>query len=243
MPAFVLTNVNVLLDDDDWTGQTVGVTQDAQTRMARSTNMASGGFEEFKPSFRSFTTGVRGQADYSGASAIGNKITDADLGSQKVLTLLPQGGATAGDPAFIHRGLLRSFRALGNDLGEVAGFDFDLTGDTASAFGYVGAPLASRTTTGLTGTAIAQTGPTASQRLYCALHVTAAAGTNLVVTVQSDNAVGFPSPTTRITFATMSAVGSQYLSVAGDLSTETHWRIVATIATGTFTFGAYFGVA
>jgi hypothetical protein len=243
MAAFVLTNVNVLLDEDDWTSQTVSVRQDAQTRMARSTTMGSGGFEEFKPSLRSFTTGAACQADYATATAIGNKLTHTALGAQKVLTLLPQGGATVGDPAFVHRGVLSKIQALTNPIGEVAGFDLTLTGDTASAFGWVGANLASRTTTGFTGAAVAQTGPTASQRLYCSLHVTAAAGTNLVVTVQSDDNAGFTTPTTRITFATMSAVGSQYLNVAGNLSTETHWRIVATIATGTFTFGAYFAVA
>ena len=34
----------------------------------------------------------------------------------------------------------------------------------------------------------------------------------------------------------------QAASLAGDLSTETHWRVVATIASGTFTFAAFFGV-
>jgi hypothetical protein len=132
---------------------------------------------------------------------------------------------------------------LGGGVGELATTSFATKASDPPIIGVVGAPLASRTTAGLTGTAIAMTGPTAAQSMYACLHVTAAAGTNLVVKVQSDDAIGFPSPTDRITFSTMSAVGSQWSSVVGNLSTETHWRILCTITSGTFTFLAGFGVA
>ena len=129
-------------------------------------------------------------------------------------------------------------------VGQLPGVSGGLACDTAFALrGAVGAPSATYTTSGLTGTAVAMTGPTATQSMYAVLNITAASGTNLAVKVQSDDNSGFTSATDRITFSTVSATGWQWSSVAGDLSTETYWRVVATVASGTFAFSVGFGVA
>ena len=104
-------------------------------------------------------------------------------------------------------------------------------------------PHASYTTAGFTGDGVALTGPDAAQSLYAVIHVTAASGTDLAVKIQSDDNSGFTTATDRVTFSTVSAVSSQWSSVAGDLSTETHWRVGATVATGTFSVLVGFGVA
>jgi hypothetical protein len=70
-----------------------------------------------------------------------------------------------------------------------------------------------------------------------------AAGTNLAVKVQSDDNGGFSSATDRITFSTVSASGWQLGSVAGNLVTETFWRVTGTIGTGTFPWFCAFGIA
>lgn len=74
----------------------------------------------------------------------------------------------------------------------------------------------------------------ATQKLYAALHVTAASGTtpNLVVKLQSDDASGFLSPTDRVTFTAATAVTSQYATPVAGAITDTYYRASATI-TGT----------
>jgi hypothetical protein len=84
------------------------------------------------------------------------------------------------------------------------------------------------------GSAVAMAGPSASQSLYVALHVTATTGGGTwTVLVESDNDVGMATPTTRLTFATFTAQGWQFESVAGSFSSETHLRVSWSVTGGT----------
>jgi hypothetical protein len=70
---------------------------------------------------------------------------------------------------------------------------------------------------------------TAGKYLYAILHVTeVSTDDSIVVTIESDNLVGFTDPTTRITFDSKSAIGGQYaVKVAGPFGaspTDTWWR-------------------
>lgn len=67
---------------------------------------------------------------------------------------------------------------------------------------------------------------TASQYLYAGLHVLEHQGTSptLDVTIQSDSAIGFPSPTTRITFTQATTRGGQYATRVAGAITDTWWR-------------------
>lgn len=205
------------------------------------TTLGSGGFTQMAPAIKSGTFTFDGYADHAVTTGISTAFTSAAPGTQ-YSTFVSLPGTTAGDFAVVGRGIAAR-RSFGTDPNSAPTFALELSTDTAFAAGKLLAPLASRTTSGLTGTAVALTGPTASQSLYATLNVTAASGTNLVVKVQSDDNANFTSATDRITFSTVSATGWQWSSVAGDLSTETHWRVVATIASGTFTFGVAVGVA
>jgi len=131
----------------------------------------------------------------------------------------------------------------GGTVGELAPFEYRFPYDTAIVRALVAHPVAARTTDG-NGTAVALAGPTASQRLYAALHVTAYSGlTNVVFKIQSDDASGMASATDRITFTTVSGLTSQFASVAGSFSSETHHRITWDVTgSGSVTFVAAFGV-
>lgn len=237
-----MTAPTVHVDEFSLTSLVDGVTDlQGQVEMVERKRADGGGFKHFLPGLSTFTASQSGYADFADTGII--DLAPGNRNDQRIITATAQGGATAGDFLTSHRGYLASMQIPTGDVGALAAFNFTTQASDPPIIGVVGAPSASRTTSGLTGTAIALTGPSATQSLYACLHVSAAAGTNLVVKVQSDNAIGFGSPTDRITFSTMSAVGAQWLSVAGDLSTETHWRITCTIASGTFTFLAGFGVA
>jgi hypothetical protein len=246
MAIGALTNATLLVGGFDITTFTGNVRETPGTsKLFPITTFGSAGFEESRGGVKRGGYGFDGYADYTQTTGISSVFNSSAPGTQYGVQIhvpaTPGATIAAGDPAHIGRGLLSRFMAR-MDINDSARMQMDIGCDTAFAFGKVAAPLASRTTSGLTGTAVAMTGPTASQRLYAALNVTAAAGTNLVVKIQSDDNSGFISATDRITFSTVSATGWQFSSVAGDLSTETYWRAVATIASVTFTFAVAIGV-
>jgi len=75
----------------------------------------------------------------------------------------------------------------------------------------------------------------ATQRLYLAIHVFGVSGTTqtLDVVIQSDDATGFPSATTRITVPQFTGLGTYYTSIAGPI-TDDWFRTSVTIGgTGT----------
>ena len=83
------------------------------------------------------------------------------------------------------------------------------------------------------GTAFQVGAVSASQKLYAALHVFATGGTpTLDVTVESDALEAFGSPTTKITFAQKTAVGSQWATPVAGTIDDDWWRIAFTIGGG-----------
>ena len=208
------------------------------------TNYGSGGFVENKPGLK------------SGACTIGTFADFADDGPDEVLNAAllagstfpiscdpcPSGTSTAGDVAWFSRGWLAS-QPFGGTVGEAAKSSLSLMYDTVLLRGVVAHPSAARTATG-NGTTFALAGPTSTQKLYCALHVFAYSGiTSLTVKVQSDAASNMATPTDRLTMTANTAIGSEFKSTTGGWDTETHHRIVYTIAgSGSVTFAAYVAV-
>ena len=203
-------------------------------------NFGSGGFNTRCATIRTGEWGFTGYADFAATTGVSSVFTPTNLGSQYGILHAAPGTAT-GDPAIFGTARLKAlpFGATPTSVGTYA-LNFDSDGPFAA--GWLGAPNASRTTAGYTGASVTQAGPTATQKMYAALNVTAAAGTNLVVKLQSAPASNFASPTDRITFSTVSATGTQLSSAVGAI-TDGFWRVTATIATGTFSFACAFGVA
>lgn len=208
------------------------------------TSFKSGGFSEYKPGLKSGTFTLTPYSDFA-AGAIDDQIGAATLGTQYPVTVdaCPSGTSTVGDRVWFSRGIHTKYAPFDGAVGDEAKSPLEIVYDTAFVPGYLAHPEASRAATG-NGTAVALAGPTSSQRLYCALHVTAWSGlTSLTVKVQSDDGSGMASPTDRLTLTAATGLTSQFASTAGGWDTETHHRIVYTIVgTGTCTFTASFGV-
>ena len=242
MSAQALTNVQLFFGSMELSQFSGSFDQSQTTAMKEANNFAAAGYTVVVPGISSFGMNVQGNADFA-TGGVSQTFTPAQRGTQYGAGIVYAGSAAvAGDAATFTQGVLEMAKYASGAVGEVAQFELALTSDTAMVNGAVGAVLASRTTAGLTGTAVAMTGPTASQKLYAGLYVTAAAGTNLAVKIQTDDNSGFSSATDRITFSTVSATGWQFSSVAGSFSSETHVRVVATVATSTFSFAVLVGV-
>lgn len=207
-------------------------------------SFADGGYLSHKPGLKSGAMSVEKYQDFA-VDAWDEEISGLGLGAQFPVSAMPNtsGTETAGDPAWFTRGILTAYNPLMGAVGEAAKGPISMVYDTVILRGVVSHPKAARTVTG-NGTIIAFTGPTATQRLYSALHVHAYSGiTNLVVTVQSDDGVGFGTPVTRLTHATVTGTTSEFLSVAGYGATETHHRVVYTITgAGSVTFTSFIAV-
>lgn len=243
MAAFVLTNSQILVGSFDATSFTGQFDESATVAMQESSTFGGGGYVRKYPGLKSFETSLSGDADYA-SGGIAAAFTPATLGTQQLVSIQPTGGAVAADPTIFTRGLIDHIAAPTGAIGDMAGFEMSFTSDTAQIGGQVAAPLTARTVTA-NGTVLTMTGPTATQRIYAGLHITAASGTTptLDVKIQSATLIGFGSPTDRITFTQANAAGWQFASLAGAV-TDGFWRAVFTIAgtTPSFTCAVVLGV-
>lgn len=91
------------------------------------------------------------------------------------------------------------------------------------------------------GTAFNLGAVTTGKKLYAIVHCIAAAGTSVALKIQSDDAMGMASPVDRITFTTLTAVGSQ-LATADAPITDTWYRVYWTVVGGSFTIFVGLGI-
>ncbi len=120
----------------------------------------------------------------------------------------------------------------GGSIGEVFGFSLECVGDDPLVRGEVMENQAFTVT--VNGTARQLGAVSALQTIYSSIHVTAVVGTTptLDVTVESDDAMGFPLPTVQMTHPQLTGVGSNQQTIVNTVIADDWWRMVMTI-TGT----------
>jgi hypothetical protein len=147
------------------------------------------------------------------------------------------GGAAvaAGDNAIFFKALEASYKR-GAQFGNDAMFGFSAVGDQLGypvGIGKVLNPGLVAVTADNTPAAsiIEYVAAAANQYVYAVLHVTSISTDEaIVIKIQSDALVGFGSPTDIITFASKTAIGSEYaVRVVGDASGDTFWRALADV--------------
>lgn len=246
MTVAAFTNASVLVGDLDASPFTNSVTSAVMLDMLDATVCGTGGFRSFAPGLRSGVMAIEGFQDW-GVGGFFEKISTADGGVPTLMSVAPIAPAatlTAGDPVAFMRGPIDELTEVTGDAGQLAKMGLHIANDSPFVMGVVLHPLATRSTTA-SGTAVALTGPTASQTLYAGLHVTTGTGGTLTVRVQTDDGVGFGTPTTRITFtATTGPVtaGELKFLTPVNISTETHIRADWTVSAGSFTFAVNAGI-
>lgn len=245
MPAFVGLHNQIYIGHLNLTGKANEFSFGAiKCNLVPSTTYADGGYACVLPGVLSGEASVKGQQDYA-ADVLDDEISLAQLGTSYAISVAPNptGTLAAGDPAWLARGVFDQYTPMQGAVGDLAEMLQHLGYDAAMPQGKVAHVNSAETADG-DGTAVALGGPGASQRLYAALHVTAYSGlTNVVFKIQSDDASNFSSATDRITFTTVTGPTSQFASVVGSFSSETHHRITWDVTgTGSVSFFATFGV-
>lgn len=254
MSAYVLTNATIVLgsptvgaiDISQYTGSLD--TSPGTVTVRDIPNFAGGGYMTRIAGLKGSAFKVTGYSDFAAAAFNAAFLTPAATLGQQIAAgvALPQSGSAvaAGDPMHFTRGIINTFSPFSGSIDNVAAYELGLVTDTAPVTGQAATSLAARTTTA-NGTALTLTGPTAAQRVWAGLWVTAASGSSptLAVKIQSAPASNFASPTDRITFTTVGVTGWQFASLAGAV-TDGFWRAIWTIGGGSpsFTFIAAVGV-
>ncbi|MCY0930785.1 hypothetical protein OTB20_32270 [Streptomyces sp. H27-H1] len=243
MSKFVLLNARLFAVGADLTGASNKIELTAEVEDKDTTNYYSNGYKEVIGGLGSAEVTAEGQWEAADATKVDNA-SWTQLGGVGPWTTCPD-NAAVGDLAYITQ-CLRSSYALGGAVGDVAPW----SGKGASAWPLVRGQIAhpagtARTSTGV-GTAVQLGAVTAGKRLYAALHVLSVAGTTPSITarIESDNAVGFPSATTQLTFTAATAAGGEALRTTGGAITDDWFRVAWTI-TGTapsFMFATSIGI-
>jgi hypothetical protein len=200
---FVLTNALVLAGGYDLTSTSNEVAIQHNVDQKDVTDFASGAFHEYIGGLRS------GQIDVKGFWTAGDNMSSddfasANLGLSGTMVSVSPTGAD-GSLVYGMESMQSQYQTF-TKVGEVIPFDamFLNRGSARGlARGTILYPSSTATTTTGTGVARQVGAASSTQTIYTWLHVLSVSGTatpTLTVTVQRDNAVGFPSPVTVNTF-------------------------------------------
>ena len=246
MAAFANTNLMIAANELNVSGFANQVDVNAESDEIDVTTFTGGGYRQKITGLGGFSVNVTGFQDFV-APAPGTVFpasTTTD-GALSTFTVAPQGD-TVGNAAFFGQSRVMSITELSGTVGEAAGFAMNMAGTARLVRGSILHLPTAETVTG-SGTAVAFTTPTATQSLHASFHVHSVTGAGTITfTIQTDNAVGFPSTTTRITSSAFAAIGHEFKSLAGALAGETHIRVGWTIAgftSVTFSVAAGVGIA
>lgn len=243
MAKFVLTNVRLWAGGADLTSHSNKVELSAEVEAKDATNYGSQGWKEHLGGLAASSLKGAGQWEAGDPGLIDNHAW-GQLGAVGAWTVSPHAGAV-GDVAYLLSALESSYTLLG-DVGEVAPWAADAMSSWPMPRGQVAHPSGTARTASGTGTALQLGALAAGQRMYASLHVLSVAGTStptITARVESDDASGFPSATTRLTFAAATARTGQILRTDGSAITDDWWRIAWTISgtSPSFLFAAALG--
>ncbi len=141
---------------------------------------------------------------------------------------------SAGNLVYTVVGKQFTYTPINGTHGELLGYTCTSRATSGGGGAYRGNILLPDTTVvaTTTGSAFQLGAVRATQKFVCASHVLAVNGGSWVVTIESDNASNFATPTTRATFTAATGITTQVIETNGAV-TDDYWRAVLTKTGGT----------
>lgn len=245
MALLSLQNAKILTGPADLSGFANSVELSASSEEKDVTTFATSGFRSVIGGMKEVEIQTEGFWDAgNGVLADPTKPDDrfwAEFNTTgNVMTVSPTG--VVGEVSYFTR-VMRPQYTFGAEVGEVLPFSSTAMGDgTALVRGLI----ADNQVRSATGTTAVRTlvVPTATTRVYAAIHVVAVTGTpTLTATLQGDDAIGFPSPATVVAGTGITAIGSQWLQGPYGVTADSFYRLSYVVTgTGTLTVIASIGV-
>ncbi|MET9952388.1 hypothetical protein ABZ135_12675 [Streptomyces sp. NPDC006339] len=229
MSKQVLTDCRLFAVAADLSGHSNKIEVSAGHEVKETTNYRSQGWKEVIGGLGSAEISGEGQWEAGDPSKV-DDASWAQLGGVGPWTVCP-GDSTVGALAYLTNALRADYKLL-DAVGEVAPWSGTAKSSWPLVRGQIAHPPGTARTASGSGTAVQLGAVPAGARLYAALHVLSAAGTtpSLTVSVQSDDAAGMASPTSRLTFAAATAAGGQILRTDGTAITDTYYRATWTVS-------------
>jgi len=238
MGKFVIKNSKIIINQYDLSSDHNSVELSVTREEKDSTVLGAvgrnrlAGLQSFTFSGSGYFEASTGTGAQASRSKIDTVIQPAVGTSNAEITILPQ-GSSAGSKGFFSQANIFEY-SPGGSVGDILGFSFAGAGEGKAMVQGVVLSSSALTASG-TGTPFQLGAVQSHQAMYAQLHVTETSGTSpgLKVTIQSDPTSGFGTPTTRISFTTItSGLASEWKSLATTVSGP-WWRTnVTTVGTG-----------
>lgn len=243
MGKFILLNCRLFTGGADLSGASNKMQLASELEVRPATNFLSGGWVENMGGLASAEIEGEGQWEAGDTSKVDDAVWQ-QLGGIGPWTICPASAAVGG-LAYFTSAMTGEYK-LGDQVGEVAPWNAKAGSSWPLTRGLIAHDPGTPRTATATGTAAQLGAVPAGKSLYAALHVLSASGTtpSLTVAIDSDNAVGFPSPVTPLTFNAATGRGGQIARVAGPLTDDwfrPKWTISGTAPS--FLFVVAFGIA
>lgn len=237
MSSFALVDATTYIHDLDFTTYLNEISLSGMAEELDSTTFGSGGYRtrvgglrDIEAAYNGFFEGIPDNAAFT---ALGT--------ADRVVTMSPTGVETS--TAYLFQADEFTYTPFGS-IGDLTPFSIDIKGSNTQGLvrGQLAAAKQNKSATGQLGSIVNLGAPSGSQFVYCTVHIFTA-GTTITLQLQSDDAVGFSSPTTRATIGPLTTTGGTWMTrLAGPFSGETHWRLNVSAVTGTFSIAAAIAV-
>jgi hypothetical protein len=236
-------NGSVFVDKWNWSGDVNAIDLQYNTDLMDRTSLQDTAHKRVA-GLRTVALQLEGM--WQGGAGLVDDAIFQEVGATEVpVTVVPTVAAAEGDLAYLFKAIASSYKP-GAKVGDLFKFSVSADGTDDLARGQVmtnaiGTP---KTATG-NGTITQLGAVTSSQKMWAAAHIITVSGTtpSLTLKLQSAAAIGFASPTDRITFNAVTGAASVVGSLAGAV-TDAYWRWVYTISgtTPSFAFIASAGI-
>lgn len=235
--SLALLNCKIVMGGYNLSGISNSLVLEHGAEMLDDTHFGTNGTRSNKPGLKTVSCTANGHVDTTLDEMMFNRIA-----ATREKLSVAYDGETEGDVGFFTQGVNGTYTPLSGEVGQLVGFEFSAMSANAPLVRGRTLGWGAKTTSG-NGTGALYTAVGATQRVYGVLHVTDYATlTNIVVEIESDDNVGFTTPVTRLTFATMTAIGADWQEAAGPI-TDTYWRAKWTVSgSGSASIWTMFGI-
>jgi hypothetical protein len=226
MAKFVFNDGKVFSGGYDLSSHVTSVNLEITAEELDATTINSGGFMEKLGGLKDSSLQIDGF--YEAGTDKPDALLGASVGNELIVSTVPDAGV--GNIAYFMKSRLFEYSILG-EVGGIAPFSITKNQSAEEVVrGTIQLDSALTASGNSTGTQLGAVG--ATEKCYAAIHCYAVSGTStptITFKLQSDDNASFTSPTDRITFTDITAIGADFQSVAGAI-TDQYWRLNYTIS-------------
>lgn len=229
MAEFALNDVQVYFGSFNYSTYASGLNMNYGAELIDVTTFNDGSRSRV-PGFETFDGSIEGFLD--DAAVVDEEIESRHGGNAEPMSVVFGTGAV-GQNAYLASNVFGSYN-FGGGVGEAGVYTIEFANQGSGSRLVTGEVMAAGQYTSTTNETNSQVGAidnTSSNEVgYAALHVYNWAGTttSVDVEIESDDSGAFSTPTTRFAFTQLTGVGSQFMTLASDV-TDDYWRATITL--------------